>query len=770
VAKLRRLIFRTTSVVVCALLPAALSLGGRALADEAAASRPPAVIPRAAGPIHVDGVLDEPAWRSALQLDIPFEVFPANNIPASVLTEAYLTYDDSHFYLAFKAHDPDPNRIRARISDRDAAFSDDFVGVVLDTFNDGRRGYEFLVNPFGVQMDLTIDDLGSGEDASWDAIWDSAGKLTDDGYIVEMALPYTSLRFQRGGRSQTWGLDLLRVYPRDRRYILGMDRRDPEISCYLCQIGKVTGFEGAEPGKNIEITPTLTATRTDAVDPDAGGSLVAGDPDYEAGLTARWGMTPNLTLSGTLNPDFSQVEADAAQLDVNEQFTLFYPEKRPFFLEGADFFTTPIRAVNTRTVSDPAWGVKLTGKEGGNAIGMFVARDDQTNVILPGSQGSESGTIEGQSTAGVFRYRRDIGKSSAVGGLATVREGDDYHNRIVGIDTLLHPAAPDTIRFQALASQTRYPTVAGQPAFGQPAGEIGGHAVELSYSHEIREWSLWTNYNDVAADFRADLGYVPQVDYRSPHVGYEYRWWGDPNDWYLRFEAGGNYGQTRDQDGHLIVKELETWYTFRGAAQSYARITLGHEVTAFRAGTFQQPYWDFRTNFQPGDDVEVGFTYERSNRVDYAFVDPDDTSAARQGKGTRITQYVDYRAGRHVQLQLNTEIRRLDRAGGRLFRATQAELRVVYQINVRTFVRAILQHQRLKRGLTLYPDCVLNPANCRLDAESDELFTQLLFSYKINPQTALFLGYSDNRLGDENTPLDRVDRTYFFKVGYAWVR
>jgi len=774
---------RLVLLLLC-LTPAAPG-GTSLLADEASAAKPPAVIPRATGPIRVDGVIDEPAWQSALKLDIPFEVTPADNIPARVATEAFLTYDDSAFYLAFIAHDPEPGRIRARISDRDAAFQDDFVGVVLDTFNDGRRAYEFYVNPLGVQMDLTIDDLGSGEDASWDAIWSSAGRLTPDGYVVEMALPYTSLRFQRGDGPQTWGLDLARVYPRDRRYILGMVRRDPKVSCYLCQIGKVSGFDGAEPGLNLEVTPTLTATRTDSArseadpnlamgpgfagDRNVGEGLAVGDPDYELGVTGRWGMTPNLTLSGTINPDFSQVEADAAQLDVNEQFTLFYPEKRPFFLEGADFFDTPIRAVYTRTVADPAWGIKLTGKEGRNAIGMFVARDDQTNLIFPGSQGSFSGSIPDQATVGVFRYRRDIGKSSAIGGLVTAREGDVYHNRLVGVDTLLHPANPDTIRFQALASQTRYPLSVVRD-FGQQPDELGGHAIQASYTHEIREWSIWTSYEDISADFRADLGFVPRVDIRQPHVGYEYRWWGDPNDWYLRFEAGGNYGETHDQSGTLIVKELETWYTFRGAAQSYARLTLGRNVTAYRAGEFQQPYWDVRTNFQPGDDVEVGFTYERGNKVDYAYDDPNHPLRAREGSGTKITQYLDYRPGRHVTMSLNTEIRRLDGTDGRFFRATQAELRVVYQINVRTFVRAILQHQTLKRDLVRYPACVADPVGCGIAPESNDLFTQLLFSYKVNPQTAVFVGYSDKRLGDIDTPLTTTDRTYFFKVGYAWVR
>jgi hypothetical protein len=245
------------------------------------------VLPRADAPVVVDGKLDEPIWEKALRLELPYEVNPGENLPSKVRTEALLIYDGGYFYAGFHAVDPEPDRIRARFTDRDTAFQDDFVGVVVDTFDDERRAFEFFVNPKGVQMDLVVDDVLGNEDSSWDAIWFSAGSLTGDGYLVEMAIPYTSLRFQRGDGNQAWGLDLIRIYPRDRRFLFAMNARDRNVDCYLCQVSRVVGFEGAEPGRNLEVTPTVTVIRTDERDPFPEAPLENGNPDADLGVTAR---------------------------------------------------------------------------------------------------------------------------------------------------------------------------------------------------------------------------------------------------------------------------------------------------------------------------------------------------------------------------------------------------------------------------------------------------------------------------------------------------
>jgi uncharacterized protein DUF5916/cellulose/xylan binding protein with CBM9 domain len=727
-------------------------------------------VPRAASPIKVDGILDEPAWASALELSMPWEVWPADNVEAMVSTQALITYDDGYVYAAFRAQDPKPGAIRARLSDRDRAFQDDFVGIVVDTFNDQRRAFEFFVNPLGVQMDLVQDDVNGSEDESWDAIWDAAGRVTENGYEVEMAIPYTSLRFQRGATDQVWGLDLVRIHPRDRRRLYALGKRDRNVSGYLNQIQKIVGFSGAEPGRNLEVTPTFTAVRSDVAD-QTPGDLEKGDPDYDLGVTARWGITPNLTAGGAINPDFSQVEADAAQLNVNEQFALFYPEKRPLFLEGGDFFETPLRAVYTRTVADPAWGVKLTGKEGRHALGAFVARDEQLNLLVPGPQGSSSESLEDESaTDVVLRYRMDLGKNSTVGALLTAREGNEYRSRLAGLDALWRITDTDTLRAQVMGSQTDYPN-----DFGLERGVIGDRAYIANYNHNTKKWGAWARYQDLGPDFRADMGFLPQVGVRIPVVGAERYWIGDPNDWYSRVTMGGDYDQTVDFDDNLIEREVEGFTSIQGPMQSYYFLGGGQRLRGFRAEVFKQSFANWFFEFLPSSRITASLGGGVSHRVDFTFFDPDNSGATRQGFEVRFEPQVRFNLGRRVRLDMWHTFATLDNEDGYLFRANLSQMNAVYQLSLRSFVRIILQYSDVRRNLDQYSLQCVDPNDCPAERARD-LFTQLLFSYKINPQSVLFLGYSDGRAGTLPPPLglnddslEPLERTFFVKLGYAWV-
>ncbi|ANM30148.1 hypothetical protein ABI59_12050 [Acidobacteria bacterium Mor1] len=749
-------------------------------------------IPRVEATIEIDGKLDDAAWENALVLELPYEVWPGDNTEAPVRTVALLAYDGDSLYAGFRAHDPEPDKIRARISDRDRAFQDDFVGIVVDTFNDERRAYEFFSNALGVQMDLIQDDVNNNEDASWDAIWTSAGHVNETGYEVEMAIPYTSLRFQRGDGEQIWGLDLVRIYPRDRRRTLALNSRDRDINCYLCQVAKIAGFDGAEPGKNLEIVPTVTALRSDSIDSFPEGELTEGDPDYEPGITARWGMTPNLTLSGTVNPDFSQVEADVAQLNVNEQFALFFPERRPFFLEGADFFDTPFRAVNTRSVADPEWGGKLTGKEGKNAIGTFIARDNPRGgsvSLIPGSQQSRAIVLDGGVDAGVFRYRRDLPGNATLGGLVTAREGADYHNRVVGIDGLLRPTEKDRIAFQFLSSSTRYPDQivadfnAGLEGASQPDlvsdlfqqnGSFSDRAMLISYRHSVRDWSARANYVDYGENFRADLGFIPQVNFRQAVFGGDYTFWQDDEDSKIVFyRVGGDWDQAEDQQGRLIERESEGWFQFSGPLQSFFFFGGGERERVYNTVSFDQSFVSAFYEIRPTGDLYVNVDFAYSDREDRSFVTVDSGLApARQGSEYRWSSTVAYNLGRHLKVDLFHNHRELGLPQGTAFEADLTELRAVYQFNVRTFIRAIIQRGDVDFDPSLYPACTNGSTEddglCPQD-ESRTGLGQFLFSYKLNPQTALFLGYNEQRLGLDDSDFVRTDRTFFLKIGYAWV-
>jgi hypothetical protein len=498
-------------------------------------------VPRATSPIKIDGELDEPAWADAASIPLTYEWFPGDNAEPPVETIGYVTYDDRNVYVAFRCLDPDPSQIRAHLMDRDqidTLVQDDHVSLMIDTFNDERRAFQYRVNPLGVQADAIFSEVDGIEDYSWDMIWSSAGRITSEGFIVEIALPVNQLRFQSGSGPQTWSIELRRSWPRSSRHRINDSGRDRNRACVICQFDKVSGFEGLEPGRNLEINPTVTGVRTDELDDFPDGDLETTEEDAEAGLTVRWGVTPNLTLLGTVNPDFSQVEADVAQLGINRRFALFFEEKRPFFLEGIDFFSTPFNAVFTRTVISPDWGVKLTGKVGRNALGVFAARDEVNGLIFPSNQGSSGTLLEEPVDSGVVRYRADVGKTSTLGVLYTGREGDEYHNHVAGIDGFLRLGAKDSISFQYLRSDTMYP---GQVAedFAQPTDSFSDDALTVEYRHDARNWSWSAEYEDRGPGFRLDSGFMPRVDTREGSASLARTVWGDDTTWYdrLRFEV-----------------------------------------------------------------------------------------------------------------------------------------------------------------------------------------------------------------------------------------
>ena len=707
--------------------------------------------------IRVDGVLDEAVWKTAQPMEFDAETSPGDNIVPPARTVGYMTYDRKNLYVAFQAFDPNPSQIRAHLSDRDAAFSDDFVGVVLDTFNDNRRAFEFFVNPLGVQMDLIQDDVNRNEDSSWDAIWSSAGRITAEGYIVEMAIPFTSIRFPRSEAEQTWGVDMVRVYPRSARARLGLQGQDRNRNCYLCQSSRVTGFRGITPGRDIELDPTVTAQHTSTRAEFPVGGLSSGGADVDAGLTARWGITPNLTLNAAFNPDFSQIEADAVQLDINTQFALFFNEKRPFFLEGSDFFRSPLQAVYTRTVADPKYGLKTTGRLGDSTIGVFIAEDEVTNLIIPGPQGSSVTTIPENNRSSAFRYRYNVGETSSVGAMITTRDGDGYDNRVYGLDGTFRVTAKDTITAQLLGSQGQYPgsIVTG---FGQP-DDTQGIAGRLQYRHNSKNWFWGGVYEDIGTEFRADSGFIPQVGYRYGNAVVEYSGYGEQGkNWYTRWWLGSDYDNKREQNGDLLEEELEAWAAVQGPMQSFVQIVVADRDRRYNGVTFDEQVLHWNAEVRPTGSFYVFLNGSFADQIDFANTQP--------GKQFRVGGGIRWNIGVRTKLDLDHSHEDLDVAGGRLFAADVTQLRAVYQFNIRMFARAILQYTDISRDPSLYRFQTVA-------ARSKRLFPQLLFSYKLNPQTVFFAGYSGTRLGGEfdgvDVSLTEADRTFFVKLGYAWL-
>lgn len=711
-------------------------------------------LPRVDHPVNVDGNLDDEAWLHALQIEVNTETNPGENIPAKVQTVAYLMEDGENLYVAFDARDPDPSKIRAFLRDRDSAYNDDFVGVVIDSFNDERRAFEFFSNPLGSQMDLTNDDVNKREDDSWDAIWDAAGRITDAGYIVEMEIPLNQLRFQQVDGKQTWGIDVLRMYPRDSRTRIGNNPLDRQVNCYLCQMSKIQGLEDVTPGRDLEIVPTVTASRTDLRDDPTADPMINGDVESEAGLSVRWGITPDLTANLAINPDFSQVEADVAQLDVNNQFALFFPEKRPFFLEGSDYFRTPIQAVFTRTVADPSVGAKLTGKRGNNTFGFYAAEDEITNLILPGPTGSENESMDISNTAVVGRYSRSFGDASSIGTVVTARQGDGYHNYVGGFDAQWKINDQHRLSAQILGSDTEYPTEFAEDN-DQPVEAFSGAAAQAEYNYDSRNWFGFGRYELRDDGFRADSGFEARVDYDQYTAGGGRRWHGDDSNWWTRQQVRADYDVSHDMNGQLLERELEAYYSVNGPLQWFAQVGGLTRDVYFDGQMFKEDKVSIYTQFQPRGGLFVGVWAQVGDQIDFA--------NTQLGDQIRVEPRIEWNLNEHLLARLRSSWVRLDsKEGPNIFDAQVHDLRLTWQFNNRSFIRLTTQYQNVDKNQDMYID--------EVDANTRNIGRQLLYSYKLNPQTVFFLGYSDSYIDDDDLDeLTSTDRTFFLKIGYAWM-
>ena len=718
-----------------------------AIVPTAAQQEKPLPVPRHESRPVLDGRLDESVWAGALRLELKYETDPGENIPAFVKTEVLVFYDKDNVYFGLNCYDPDPSAIRARYSDRDAIGNDDIININLDTFNDERRNYFFGCNPLGLQRD-GIETIGAA--GTWDAIWKSAGAITDFGYCVEVAIPFASIQFQRTNGPQIWGLDVSRWYQRSQNHRLGLVKIDRNNNSYQSQFLKISGFEGIKPGRNVEVMPTVTGIRTEARESFPAGHFLPTNKMLDPGLTAKWGLTSNLALHGTVNPDFSQVEADARQLDINQPFALFYPEKRPFFLEGTDFFSSPMNVIYTRAVRDPAWGLKLSGKEGIHTVGAYVIQDELTNLVFPGSQGSRSSSIDQSCLAGVFRYKIDLGRRYTVGTIATGREGTDYFNRVVGVDGMARFTSRNLLRFQYLTSSTRYPDSVAQ-SFNQPHRAFQDHALSIGYQYQSRTFNAFARYDDIGSDFRADLGYMPQVDFRSFSGGVDYGWiFAGRFCSELRF--GYLYDSSQTQDRRFLNSGHEIFLFFRGALQSYFQLIGSRLREAYGGQIFNQEAVSLFFNFQPLAELGIGLSGGFGDRIDYA--------NARLGRRTNLTPFLTYRLGRRTTLSFNHAYEKMNVAGQALYTANISQGTAIYHFSAKLFLRGILQYVNYARNPANYPFPV--------DPETKQFFGQFLLSYKLNPRTVVFLGYSNNYLGMQGVRIIQTDWTLFFKIGYSW--
>ena len=721
--------------------------------------------------IKVDGKLDDEIWLSALKVSLNYETAPNENIIPDVKTTVYLAEDGENLYVAFKSQDPEPDKIRAFYRDRDKVSNDDFVSIILDTYNDSTRAYQFYVNALGVQKDSVLND--DGENDSWDAIWESASEIHSRGYIVEMVIPLQILSFS-DVKQQTWGINLLRIRPRDKRQQIQLSPDDRNNDCSLCQLTKFSGFDDVEPASKLLFIPSLTTNYRQDREQDPQTNSYSdwqkSDSSNELGIDVEWGVNVNSNLNITYNPDFSQIEADSSQLTINNQYALFYQEKRNFFLEGADYFDSPMRAIYSRSIADLDFGAKYTTKIDSHTIGVITGRDAVTNIVSPNQyhtatsikQLSKDPTNSDKNTLKndflISRYSFDLGDSSNIGAIATHRTTDNYSNTVLGADTKYRLNDQNSITMQFLTSQTEYK---------YEHNTLTDQAYYLRYDHGERDWYSFASYMSVGQNFRADLGFFNRFSYAKLVAGGGYIWYGEATDFFNRMILSGDWDSTEDDDGRELEEELEMYFTLEGPMQSRLRFGGGqrdilNSTTAINNveeeyrldSLFNERFYRVNFDFTPMSGLYIDTALNAGEQIDYA--------NNQLGDSKRADLSIAYNINRHLEMDVDFSFSTLDVSDGELFNTQTTDFKINYMFNTKTSLRLTFQQSKINRDPFLYKTRTVQEKT-----KSQAL--QLLFSYKFNPKTVVFVGYADAGFNNnEDIKFTKTERNFFMKFSYAF--
>jgi Domain of unknown function (DUF5916) len=714
----------------------------------------PIRITRANGSFTIDGDLSDEGWRGATRIDKWYEVRPGDNVEPPVKNVGYLTYDDRFFYAGFEFEDPDPRAMRAPFADRDDignGFSD-YGGILLDPRNTGRTATFFVVTPRNIQYDSTMDD-NTGEDSSPDYFWQSATRIGERGWTLEIRIPFSSLRY-RTGDPQTWTILLYRNYPRTYHYQFFSAKLPRDDNCFVCRSNTLVGLEHLPGGGHLVAAPYVSAGETARARDEVGSPLVGDRVKAHVGFDVKWTPNADNAVDLAVMPDFSQVESDTAQISANERFALFFPEKRPFFLEGADLFRTPIQAVYTRTITSPRWGGRVTGKEAGVRYTVLVADDaGGGRVILPGPNESSFAPQDFASTVFVARAKRDI-KLSSVGLLVTDREAKsgEAHNRVLGPDFQWRPSGSDVVSGQYLFTDTRTPNRPDDAAewTGQA---FTGHAALAQWNHKTKHLDWSTQYKQLSDGFRADTGFVPQVGYREAfaNVGWEVRPQG-----VVRLERTFvDVGRQVDQQGALISRTVRPGVFVQTKFNGFAVVQYVNERVRGGDRLFDRQQIGYFAQFSPSRVFQqIGIDGTVGGDVDF--------ENARQASGTTINLSATLHPTNHLAVEVLRNRRRLDVLNQPLLTARVSRVKSTYTFTSRMFVRAIAQYVSTDRDPSLF---VTPPA-----ARSGESGASLLLAYKLNWQSVMFVGYGDDRELTPDRELAPRDRQFFVKLSYAFQR
>ena len=661
---------------------------------------------------------------------------PADGTQPSQNTDAYLAYDEHNIYAAFVCWDTEPDKIRARMTRREDIFADDSVEIMLDTFHDARRAYAFAANPFGIQWDAlwTEGSIGSGSagdfsgfDSSFDTVWRSEGHLTDRGYIVLIAVPFKSLRFPNSDK-QEWGILLNRSIPRTNENIF-WPRISNRIQGRFNQAATLTGLEHVSPSRNVQLIPyglVRSFRDIDQRDPNhpffEGRSL---KPD--AGLDGKFILHQRFVLDATLNPDFSQVESDQPQITVNQRFEVFFPEKRPFFLENSNFFTTPINQVFTRRIGHPEFGLRLTGKSGPWAVGILAADDRAPGEALPPTD-PHSGE---RATFTIARVSHDILDQSTIGAIFTDREFAGGYNRVGGVDANLKLGQNWRLQGAAVTSSTLNPD--------------GTHSAGPGYKADLersgRQLNLQALYLDYSPGFVTQTGFVNRVDIRQQNfnAGYTIRpegktliSWGPTIHQFSIWDHRGTALDYFVMPGFRVDLTRATWVNFHPFAYDNVYLRPQDYSGLTKVSNYPQPFWGVEGATSWVKQIDFSWFFVSGAGVNY---NPSAGRVPAIGHEDQGNFTLTFHASGRLRIDNNYLLEHLRERDTHLTAVTNHIIRSKwnYQFTQALSARIIVQ----------YTSVLSNPLLSSL-SPTKNFNADFLITYLVHPGTAIYVGYNSN--------------------------
>lgn len=743
----------------------------------------PVDIPFVKGKPRIDGKIDEEYWQRAVRLSVDFELFPSQFATPPVQTDAYIARGEDALYVAFYAHDEIPGKIQSHFRPKDAAKSDDFVGIALDTIGNRSRIYEFRVNPHGSQIDYIYGAVGDTYHYDWDTQWEADGQINDDGYSVEMAIPFQGLDIVNPEDGGNWFMALRRQYPRAIRHSLG--------SIYTITTPKVTKSKK----KRIELIPFVVIHQKEERD------LKAVNPQwqkmhspFQPGLDGKWIIDSATKLSFTANPDYSEIELDMAKRSINNPFDILLPEKRRFFAESIDILSTHQRLIYTRNILDTRLGIKYSRQRKDSSTSFFIAGDDKTSVIIPGNLSSETLELDDRSVGGAARYRFERDNGDSHGLTLTYRQGEGYHNVVPAFDGFRNLSLADKIRYQFAVSSTRYPShwsnllcdgddcntpppadctpescgYNEQVLRTQKDGTFMDYAFRLSYKHVSPKWLIIADYTDVGPDFRGDMGYIPMVDFRSFVGGLAYNMFFDTfktDEGKSRLRYYGIVNFRHSHDGEKISDGFDFWLEYRGFLQSVLRpgYRIGERATQRtnwgdlsideNSLYFTEKYFQWYYEIIPFRGFKINLDGRWGKRID--------EENSRLGDFREIIPRIEWNIGKSYEISCSHALRWMEIGGEELFKENYTTLFLSYRPNTRGSLNFIFINDLTKTDPDLYLYKTKN--------EEEVIRTfQLTFDYKFSEKarfiSGIKIGTRDNDMIEKE---GLEERDFFVKFSYV---